>query len=298
MSEATRQIDEHEVALSSLEKLMFPDDGLTKEDVIDYYERIASVMLPHMAGRPLSMQRFPDGIDDFGFYQKEAPDYFPDWITTADVTVLESGEVQPQVVVQDAATLVYLANQGTVTPHIWLSRVPELENPDRVIFDLDPPENSMDFAPVLAAAGALRSALRKAGLVPFVMTTGSQGLHVVAPLDGTADFDAARAFARKLAGELADLYPEDFTIETRKAGRGERLFLDYLRNAYAQTSVAPYALRARPGAPVATPLDWNELGRPDLTSQTYNLENIFRRLGQKEDPWRDIQAEARRLPTP
>lgn len=296
MSEQTRLVNGRAVPVSSLDKLYFPADGLRKEDVLDYYERIAPQMLPHLAGRPLSMQRFPDGIAAPGFYAKEVPDYFPDWVGRAQVEVLESGERQEQVVVADAASLVYLANQGTITPHAWLSRLPHLHHPDRLIFDLDPPDESRDFAPVLAAARALRQALAAAGLVPFVMTTGSHGLHVVAPLDGTADFDASRAFARRLAGELAAAHPQQFTTETRLAARQGRLFLDYLRNAYAQTAVAPYALRARPGAPVATPLDWDELAQPGLTAQTYHLGNIFRRLGQKADPWQAIAAAARPLP--
>lgn len=289
MNEESRQIGGYTVELSNLDKGMFPEDGLTKRDLIAYYERIAERMLPYMKDRPLNMQRFPDGIGNEGFYEKKVPDYFPDWISVATVPVKESGENQQQVVCDRAATLVYLANQACITPHIWLSRSDELNQPDRLVFDLDPPEGSRDFAPVVKAAQRLREMLREYYLVPFVMTTGSRGLHVLVPLDGRADFDSVRAFARSLADKLAGQYPDDFTTEVRKDKREGRLFLDYLRNAYGQTAVTPYALRPLPGAPVATPLDWSELDEANLDSQSYHFGNIFRRLGQKVDPWQELE---------
>lgn len=168
-----------------------------------------------------------------------------------------------------------------------------MNHPDKLIFDLDPPGN--DFETVRFAAGWLREMLQEVGLVPFVMTTGSKGLHVVAPLDRSADFDEVRAFVRQLADELARREPERLTTETRKDQRQGRVFLDYLRNAYGQTGVAPYTVRAKPGAPVATPLDWAELADPRLHSQRYTLRNIFQRLGQKADPWQNIRDHARAL---
>lgn len=290
--------DGRSLEISNPHKLYFPADDLTKGDLIAYYRRIAEVMLPHLRQRPIAMQRFPDGIEAEGFYQKEAPDYFPDWIERVPILVESQNEIQPQVVCNDAATLVYLVNQGCITPHAWLSRADNAYRPDRLIFDLDPPENEAenDFDLVLAAAHALRQALTALDLTPFVMTTGSRGLHVVAPLDSSVDFDTVRAFARQVADRLAEQQPDKFTTETRKAKRNGRLFLDYLRNAYAQTAVAAYAVRPLPGAPVATPLDWDELNRSDLHAQRYNVRNIFQRLGQKADPWADIEQDGRRLP--
>lgn len=293
MSEKQLQIGRQTVEVSNLDKVLFPDDGLTKRDLIDYYRRIADVMLPHLRERPLNMQRFPDGIDASGFYEKKVPSYFPDWITTVDILVKEDGSTQPQVVCDSAATLVYLANQACITPHVWLSRVDKLEHPERLILDLDPPGS--DFEPVRQAALALHDLLDEVGLVPFVMTTGSRGLHVVAPLKRSVGFDAVRDVARDLMDVLAGRHPEQFTTETRKDKRNGRLFLDYLRNAYGQTAVAPYAIRPKPGAPVATPLDWEELHDRDLHSQRYNVHNIFRRMGQKEDPWHAIRRHARGL---
>lgn len=293
-STETITLDGHSFELSNLDKTYFPKDGLHKKHLVNYYRRIAEVMLPYMQHRPLSMQRFPDGIDGEGFYQKEVPDYFPEWIERAMIPVESEGESQPQVVCNDAATLVYMANQGCITPHVWLSTTSKLQHPDRLIFDLDPPGDGFDL--VQAAARSLRAALEDFGLTPFVMTTGSRGLHVVAPLDGSTDFDTVRHFARTLAERLAEQEPDHFTTETRKAKREGRLFLDYLRNAYGQTAVVPYAVRPLTGAPVATPLEWEELDQPDLGAQSYTLANIFRRLGQKDDPWQAMSQHRRSLP--
>jgi bifunctional non-homologous end joining protein LigD len=282
----TYKLGGHAVEVDHLDKPFFPDAGITKGDLIDAYRRLADVMLPHMAGRPLSMERYPDGIGGGGFYQKEVPDYFPDWIEVVQIEVEEENAEQPQVVCGDAATLVYLADQGVITPHIWLSRVDHLNRPDKLIFDLDPPEGGFEI--VRFAARKLYDIFDEIGMRPYVMTTGSKGLHVVLPLEPEADFDEVRAFARQVAEALAARYPDRLTTAPRKNKRKGRLFLDYLRNAYAQTSVTPYAVRALPGAPVATPLDWDEVDDPDLGPRSYTLANIFRRLGQKADPWQGM----------
>jgi bifunctional non-homologous end joining protein LigD len=287
------EIDGHEIELSSLDKLMFPGAKVTKKDLIDYYRRIADTMLPHLKERPISMQRFPDGIEEGGFYQKEAPDYFPKWIQRVSIEVEEENTVQDQIICDNTATLVYLANYGCITLHTWLSCADKLHHPDKLIFDLDPP--SQDFEPVRAAARALHHILEQVELPSYIMTTGSTGLHVAVPLDRSADFDTVRAFARDLAQVLADRHPDQFTTEVSKNKRKGRLFLDYLRNSYAQNGVAPYALRAKPGAPVATPLDWSELSDHSLHSQSYTIKNIFRRLGQKQDPWKDMMNDAQSL---
>jgi len=246
---------------------------------------VAETMLPHLRGRPLSMQRFPRGVGERGFYAKEMPDYFPNWIDHADIEVLETGEVQPQVVCNDAATLIYLVDQACITPHTWLSRVPRLNQPDKLIFDLDPPQS---FETAREAARTLRVLLAELELPAYLMTTGSRGLHIGIPLDGQADFDAVRAFAVDLAEALAQRAPDKLTTETRKNARRGRLFLDYLRNSYAQTSVPPYAVRARPGAPVATPIPWEELDDPELTSARYTVANVRDKIAREGDPWADF----------
>ncbi|MFW6135281.1 MAG: non-homologous end-joining DNA ligase [Chloroflexota bacterium] len=296
MSEETMEVGSRTFPVGDLDDVIFPDEGITQGDLIDIYRRLADTILPHLEGRPLTMQRFPDGIDEDGFYQRWAPDYLPDWITRVSVTVKKDDGEKPQVICDSEATLVYLVDQGLVTPHVWLSRADRLDYPDKLVFDLDPPDS--DFGVVRVAARCLRDLLGDLGLVPFVMTTGSRGAHVVVPLDRSADFDTVRAFAKDVGKLLAQRHPEDLTVEFRKDARGGRLFLDPLRNAYGQNSVAPYAIRAKPGAPVATPVDWDELSDPDLHSQTYTVRNTFRRLGQKQDPWKNYMGHARALSEP
>ncbi len=274
----------HTIALSNTGKLFFPEDGITKGDLIAYYHRIAEVMLPYVAGRPMTMHRFPDGIEGEGFYQQEASDYFPDWIER--LPVKREGGTTTHVICQNVATLVYLANQACITPHVWLSRKDRLYYPDLLIFDLDPP--GKDFTPVRQAAQLLREVLVELGLVPFVKTTGSRGLHLVVPLDRSTHFDQVRAFARDVAEVLSRYQPDKLTSETRKEKRGGRVFVDYFRNSYAQTAVAPYAVRARAGAPVAAPIGWDEVADPDTDSQSYNIKNVFHRLSRKGNPWQGL----------
>lgn len=293
MSGKMIRIGTRTIEAANLDDVIFPSEGISQGDLIAVYRRLAETMLPHLGGRPLTMQRYPDGIQNAGFYQRAVPDYFPEWITRTPVSVKEDNGEQMAVICDSEATLVYLVDQGLVTPHVWLSRADDLEFPDKLIFDLDPPDS--EFEPVREAADLLRGLLTELDLVPFVMTTGSRGAHVVVPLDRTADFDTVRDFARDVAQVAVERKPERLTIEVRKKRRGKRLFIDYLRNAYGQNSVAPYAVRAKPGAPVATPIDWDELSARDLHSQTYTVKNIFRRLGQKDDPWRGYMRHARSL---
>jgi bifunctional non-homologous end joining protein LigD len=292
MSEVIK-VNDIEIEISHPHKLLFPQDGISKEDVISYYQKISPTILPHLQDRPINMQRFPDGIDEEGFYQKEVPHFFPDWIDRTTVEVKEEGRDQSQVVCNKAATLLYLANLGCITFHRWLSKTDKIHHPDMMIFDLDPPGD--DFESVRVAALHLNEHLQKARICSFVMTTGSRGLHVILPLDRSQPFDEVHEAAKRLAHLLVQEFPDQLTTEVRKEKRGGHLFLDYLRNAYAQTAVTPYALRPLPGAPIATPLDWDELHDPKLSAQRYTMENIFRRLRQKSDPWQKIQDQAQPL---
>lgn len=281
------------VAVTHPDRVLFPDEGITKGRVVRYYARIAAVMLPHLRGRPLSLQRFPDGIASSGFFMKDAPGHFPGWIRTAEVPRRsKGGHIEQVFLCDDPAALVYLANQGTLTFHVWPARADDLDHPDLLVLDLDPPEAG-ELGPLRDATRAIRAVLRELGLVPYLQTTGSRGYHVVAPLDRSADFDRTRALARRIADLLARRHPDQLTTAQRKNRRGHRIFLDTNRNAYAQTFVAPYSLRPRPGAPIATPLDWDELGRAE--PGRYTLTNVFRRLGQKDDPWGDLNQDGRGL---
>ena len=291
-------VDGQEVKVSNEDKVFFPGSGITKGDLLDHYRRSAQYLLPHVRGRLVSMERFPDGIEEDGFFQKDIPDHFPDWIRAEEVEK-EGGRLR-QLVIEDAPTLVYIVNQGCITPHVWLSRVDRLQHPDRMVFDLDPAGNdpTATFPEVRWAARRLRALLEEVGLAPFVMTSGSRGLHVHVPLDGEADFDRVRGFAKDAADLLVSRHPERLTREQRKAERGDRVFLDVMRNAYGQTAVAPYAVRAREGAPVATPLEWDELGRSGMHPRRYDLGNLFQRLSRKEDPWKEMERRGRGLGDP
>lgn len=297
MADERRTVGGHAIELSNLDKVLFPGEGITKGEVIDYYERIADTMLPYVEGRVISMHRWPDGLEGDDFYQKETPDYFPDWIRTERVE--KEGGTNRQVVIDDAATLVYLAQQACLTPHVWMSRVEAIRRPDRMVFDFDPPgDHEESFDEVRWAARRLRELLDDVGLPSFVMTSGSRGLHVYVVLDAGADFDTVKDFSRDLAELLTARHPERLTVAARKKKRGDRVFVDYLRNEYAQTSVAPYALRARPGAPVATPLEWDELSVSGMGPRRYTIANLFRRLGARDDPWAGLDRSAAGLDEP
>lgn len=281
-------IGRRRVELSNPGKVFFPDSKITKGDVVDYYRRVAKHMLPFLEDRPLAVQRYPDGIGGEGFYQKNRPDHFPDWIEPVEVETEEG--THTHVVCQDAATLVYLANQACIAFHSWLSRKDALRRPDQLVFDLDP--SGCGFDDVRFAARVVRRLLDELECRSFCKTTGSRGLHVVVPLKRETDFDDVRGLARDIAGVAADREPRRLTTKTRKDARRGRLFLDYLRNSYAQHAVVPYSLRALPGAPVATPLDWAELDDASLDAQSWRLENLFRRLGQRADPWKGWRRHA------
>jgi len=276
----------YSVEISNRDKVFFPNSKYTKGDLIDYYEKIFDTMIPHIKDRPISMLRFPDGINDKQFYQKDAPDYFPDWIEVKRVKKQDGGTTN-YVICSNTATLVYLANQACITPHIWLSKKDKLDHPDRMIFDLDPSDN--DFLKVKSVAGKLKKFLEKDLDLPvYLMTTGSRGLHVVIPLERSSNFDEVRDFAQTVAKHLEAENPEEITTATHINKRGNKLYIDTARNGFGQTIVAPYAIRPIEGAPVATPIDWEELENPALTPQTYNIKNIFLRLEKKHYPWRDI----------
>jgi len=252
-------------------------------------------MLPHVRGRPLTMHRFPDGIDAGGFYHKDAPEHFPEWIERAPLEKKDGGVVD-YVVCDNAATLAFLADQACITPHVWLSRRDEPRRPDRVVIDLDP--SGDDFEAVRAAARWTAELFEELGLRVFLQVTGSRGIHVVAPIRRDTGFDEARGFARGVAGRLADRHPDALTIEQRKSERGDRVYLDTGRNAYGQTMVAPYSVRARPGAPVAMPIDRDELSDADLDPRGTTIRNLFDRLDGRGDPWHAIGRAARSLSGP
>jgi bifunctional non-homologous end joining protein LigD len=279
----------HHIKISHADKVLFPHSGISKRDLIAYYEDVADVMLPYLKNRPLTLHRFPKGINEQGFYQKNASDYFPDWVQTVRIPK-KDGWVN-HVICNNRETLVYLVNQGTITFHVALGKVDKLEHPDRLIFDLDPP--SGDFRPVIHGAQILRSFLEiNMALPSYVMTTGSKGLHVVVSLNRLENFDDVHDFAKKVALYLSSEHPEKFTSAIRKDQRQGRLFLDYLRNSYAQTAVCPFSVRAFEGAPVAMPLSWDELKDGHLNSQTHTIHSVLKRLNRQADPWETFEMQS------
>ncbi len=280
----TVKVSGRSISLSNTGKVLFPDDQITKGDLVGYYRDIAGRMLPYLRDRPLSMERYPDGITGERIVQKNVPRYFPEWVTRTRVR--KQGGTLLQVVCDKPATLVYLANQACVEIHALLSRTSALDRADQLIFDLDPPDDQR-FGEVRHLALELRALLEdELGLTTFVKTTGGKGVHVHVPLNARDDFDTVRRFARQASDVLAAREP-DLTTQQRKDSRDGRVYSDVMRNAYAQTAVAPYSVRARPGAPVATPLRWEELEDSALTPHQFTLRTVRERLEKlgKSDPW-------------
>lgn len=283
------------VEVTHADRVLFPDDGITKGELVEHYWRVAPVMLPLVRDRPLTVQRYPRGIGAKGFVQQDISGSGPpDWLRTVEVAK-ESGGTVVHALATTADALAWLANQDCLTLHAWLSRARRLDEPDLMIIDLDPSDGS--FATVRDAALAVRDVLADVGLVPYVQLTGSRGVHVVAPLSGTVDFDTVRGFARDVAELVVADDPARRTIAARKASRGNRVYVDVLRNAYAQTAVAPYAVRARPGGPVATPIEWDELTGRGMRADRYTVRSLPRRLAEHDNPWHDLRRHARSLRT-
>ena len=281
-----RRVGRFTVPLSNTGKPLFPDDGITKGDLIDYYQEVAGWMLPHLRDRPLAMARYPDGITGERIFAKNVPRYFPDWIRRVEVG--KEGGTLRQVVCSKPADLVYLANQAAIELHPFLSQVGHLHQPDQLVFDLDP-DGSEHFGAARTVALRLREILDgDLGLTSFVKTTGGKGLHVLVPLNSRDDFDSVREFARGVATLLAAAEPSLASTEQRRDARQAPVYLDMMRNAYAQTAVAPYSVRARPGAPVAVPVHWDEVADPSLAPGQFTLRTVPGRLAKlsgADDPW-------------
>ena len=278
--------------ISSPDKVLFPN-GITKRELADYYESVGSFMVPLVRDRPVTMHLYPSGIAEGGVYMKQAPKHFPGWIKRVELR--KRGGTVNHIVINRTDTLVYLAGQNCITPHVWLARVDRIDKPDRLIFDFDPEHER--FGEVRAAARQLGDVLRDLGLAPHAMTSGSRGLHVAVPLRRTRTFDEVRAFAEAVGRMLVRQDPKRLTMEWSKAKRGDRIYVDVGRNAYAQHGVAPYAVRAKPDAPVATPLRWEELDDRSLRPDRWTLRTLPERLAGEGDPWAGLAKQARALPS-
>ena len=266
------------------EKVMFPDDGITKGDLAKYYETIAPVMLPHVKGRPLTMERYPSGIGKKGFWQKSVEKGFPEWLERVDVPKKEGVVHHP--VVTDLRSLLWVTNQNTITHHVWISRVPELYYPDICVFDLDP---SRDDPPsVRAAAIGLRNLLDELGLPSWIKTTGSKGFHIVVPLDGKSNISEVARFADAVGRLFVSHAPEHLTQEFSKVDRKGRIYVDTGRNGYSATFAAVYTVRAKPGAPVSAPCTWEEVEKGKVNPDSFTLRNMPARIRKSGDLWAEM----------
>lgn len=281
-----RRVGRRTIELSRLDKVLWPEDGITKGDLVDYYEKIAPKMMPLTRDRLMTLERYPDGVESTRFFSKQAPKYFPEWIERH--TVPKTGGEVSHVVCNESATLVYLANQAAVTLHTGLSRADRVDCPDQMIFDLDP---TGDFAEVRQTAHDLRGLLDELNLISFVKTSGSKGLHIMVPLDRKARFEEVRAFAYSAATVLVAQRPDELTLEVRKDKRKGRLFVDVGRNAFGAHAVAPYTVRAIRGAPVAAPVDWGEIDDLDFHPQKFSFAEVV----DRDDPWSGWKRRARGL---
>lgn len=273
------------------EKVLFPDDGITKGELASYYESIAPVMLPHIQARPITMERYPAGIGKKGFMQKDVSKGYPEWLERVEVP--KKGGTVHHPIVRDTRSLLWLANQNSITPHVWTSRAPNLFQPDICVFDLDP---SVDEPEMLrAAAVGVRDILAELGLPSWVKTSGSKGFHIVVPLDGKAGMGEVARFAHGVGTLLVKRDPQNLTQEFSKVDRGRRILVDTGRNGYSATFAATYAVRPKPGAPVSAPCTWEELETGEVGPQTFTLRTMARRIADVGDLWSDLGRRKRSL---
>jgi bifunctional non-homologous end joining protein LigD len=276
------------------EKILFPDDGITKGDLAGYYEAIAPVMLPHVRGRPLTMQRYPAGIDKKGFWQKDVSKGFPEWLERVEVPKKDGVVHHP--VITDERSLMWVTNQNTITQHVWVSRVPDLYHPDICVFDLDP--STDNAAAVREAAIGLRDLLDELGLPSWIKTTGSKGFHIVVPLDGKSDTSEVERFAHGVGRVFVSLAPDHLTQEFSKVDRKGRIYVDTGRNGYSATFAAAYTVRARSGAPVSAPCTWEEIETGKVGPASFTLRNMPARIKKAGDIWAEMLRRRRSLAKP
>ena len=277
------------------EKILFPDDGITKGELASYYEMIAPVMLPHLRRRPITMERFHRGIGAPGFFQKDVVKGFPEWLERVEVP--KHGGTVHHPIANDKRSLLWLANQNSITIHVWPSRAPNLYYPDVCIFDLDP-ANEDDLDTLRAAALQVRELLDDLGLPSWIKTSGSKGFHIAVPLNGKSDFGEVARFAHTVGRVLVNRDPEHLTQEFHKVDRGGRILVDTGRNGYSATYAATYTVRARPGAPVSAPCTWEEVERGDVGPKTFTLRTMAQRIADAGDLWSDMLKKKQSLKDP
>ena len=277
------------------EKILFPADGITKGELASYYEAIAPVMLPHLRRRPITMERFHHGIGAPGFFQKDVVKGFPEWLKRVEVP--KHGGTVHHPIANDVRSLLWLANQNSITIHVWPSRTPNLYNPDICIFDLDP-SNEDDLDTLRTVALKLRELLSELGLPSWIKTSGSKGFHIAVPLNGKSEFGEVARFAHTVGRILVSHDPDHLTQEFHKVDRGGRILVDTGRNGYSATYAATYTVRARPGAPVSAPCTWEEIERGEVGPKAFTLRTMAQRIDATGDLWADMLKKKQSLKTP
>jgi bifunctional non-homologous end joining protein LigD len=270
------------------EKVLFPDDGISKGELAAYYEAIAPLMLPHIRARPITMERYPAGIGKPGFFHKSVSKGFPEWLERIEVPKKDGTVHHP--LVTNTESLLWITNQNCITPHVWTARAPDLHHPDICIFDLDPLQNEPDILRDVTLA--VRDFLAELGLASWVKTTGSKGFHIAVPLDGVADYGEVARFADAVGTIMVKRDPRHLTQEFSKADRGGRILVDTGRNNYSATFAAAYAVRAKPGAPISAPCTWEEVESGEVGPGTFTLRNIADRVTAVGDLWGDLVGQS------
>ncbi|HWH18407.1 MAG TPA: non-homologous end-joining DNA ligase [Allosphingosinicella sp.] len=279
------------VRLSNPDKVLYPEQGITKGELADYYVAVAERMLPHVAFRPITMVRCPTGQEKKCFYQRHAGSGVPEQLRQVTVPGFE----EPYLYIEDLPGLIAMVQMGVLEMHPWGVRIERPDRPDRIIFDLDPDEG-LGFADVISAAIEVRERLEAIELKSFVKTTGGKGLHVVVPIEPVTGWREAKAFAKGLSAQMAAHSPDKYLTRISKAERAGRIFIDYLRNDPTSTAIGPYSTRSRPGAPVAMPIEWDALGGK-LDPAVYTVKTTPGLIAaQERDPWDGIDAVRQRLP--
>jgi bifunctional non-homologous end joining protein LigD len=279
-------MDGHSLKFTNLGKLYYPDDGVTKRDVLNYYAAIADLILPHLKDRPLSLKRYPNGIKEEFFFQKNTPDSYPSWMRTELIDSDHAGTAINYVFADDHASLMYLVNLGCIDHNPWMSRSGSLDNPDFVLIDLDPQECAYDL--IVDAALMVKNILDKIGLKGYAKTTGGDGMHVYIPVEPVYTYEETRTFAELIARLVTHEKPQMFTTPRSVSKRQKnRVYFDYLQNGKSKTIAAPYVLRAYAGAPVATPLEWKEVQR-GLDPKQFHIRNARERFQKKGDLFRGV----------
>jgi bifunctional non-homologous end joining protein LigD len=280
--------------ISHPEKILFPDSGITKGELAAYHEMIAPVMLPHLSGRPITMERYHRGITEPGFFQKDVVKGFPEWLERVEVPKKDGVVHHP--IANDTRSLLWLVNQNSITQHVWPTRTPNLYYPDTCVFDLDPSDE--DLGKLRFATLALRDLLSEVGLRSWVKTSGSKGFHIAVPLDRKSDFGTVARFAHRVGRSFVERYPEILTLEFFKVDRGVRILVDTGRNEYSATFAATYTVRAKPGAPVSAPCAWEEVERGEVGPQSFTLRNMEKRINEVGDLWAALLTTKQSLKKP